>query len=492
MEQDEHLSLRQIEQYRERTLAPGEFIRVARHLAVCDACYQRFHEVASLPEHLSPLTLETEAEERAESFHLNYDEHLAPYVDGTINDIDREIVESHVALCEDCAEQLRELFDVKAELARAGVPEMVAAQSISHARSPLPSSTWRERFFNWRRSAFAWRPAQAIAGLLVIALLIIAALMLWRARHESPVLPDGERASRANANAGSTGTPPLVAQPSPTQVGSPTQANHNAPTPNDKMTPAETGTPPQIVKQPGPVSPQRRAIEPQVVVSVNDGGRTLTLDRQHRLSGFNGLPPAYRQMMTQALLEQRIETPPELVALRDRAGRLRGSADSQDSFALLSPIGTMTRSGQPTLRWQPLAGATSYVVKIYDAALNEVAASPPLKQAEWTLPTPLRPGAVYTWQVTATKDGTTVLAPRAPEPQARFQVLSAVQQEDLQRAERIAGDSHLLRGLVYARSGLLDAAESELQKLSAANPDSAVAQKLLQKLKGKREAQRQR
>lgn len=198
-------------------------------------------------------------------------------------------------------------------------------------------------------------------------------------------------------------------------------------------------------------------------------------------------------MMTQALLEQRIETPPELVALTERAGRLRGSADSQDWFALLSPIGTMTRSGQPTLRWQPLASATSYVAKIYDAALNEVAASPPLKQAEWTPPTPLMPGAVYTWQVTATKkDGTTVLAPRAPEPQARFRVLSPAQQEELQRAERIAGDSHLLRGLVYARFGLLDEAESELQALSAANPDSAVAQKLWQKLKAKRSVQRQR
>lgn len=292
-EQGEHLSLRQIEQYRERTLAPGEFIKVARHLAVCDACYERFREFAPLPEQLSPLTLETEADERAEPFHLNYDEHLAPYVDGTINEIDREIVESHVALCEDCAEQLRELFEVKAELASAAALETATAQSISDARSPLPSRTWRERFFNWRRGALAWRPAQAVAGVLVIALLIIAAVMLWRARHEPPVLPDGERASRANTNAGSTGTPPLAAQPSPTQVGSPMQANHNAPAPTDKTTPAETGRQPQIVKRPGPVSPQRRAVEPQVVVSLNDGGRTLTLDQQHRLSGFDGLPPAY-------------------------------------------------------------------------------------------------------------------------------------------------------------------------------------------------------
>ena len=541
VERVEHLSLRQLEQYRERRTERGEFLHVARHLDVCDACHRRFLELVQLPAQLNPLTYDAEADERGESFHLNYNEHLAPYVDGAINDIDREIVESHVVLCANCAGELRELFALREELnqslqdwdtskklnheitrndtnqryrfrvvwfvllrviswfrvslrpnvvssdlARANAPEFTATQTANDGRATPPSAIRREGFFNSWRGAFARWPVRAVAGVLIFALLISAAV-LWQMQRAPSMQPDDNRAGVGRDN--------NTAQPLPETDGdaaranrnaaqandNAAQANHNAPAPNDNATRADAPTSPDATKPTAPAL--RRDDASHLVVALNDGGRTLTLDRRNQLGGAADVPPAYRRLIVQALAGQRIETPPELASLRDRAGRLRGGADEQGSFALLGPAGTLTRTGQPVLRWQPLAGATRYTVKIYDADLNAVAVSPPLARTEWTPPAPLPPGAIYSWQVTAERDGATVLAPQAQESRALFKVLPPTRLEELQRAERIAGDSQLLRAIVYARFGLVDEAEGELRKLQKANARSALARRLAESLR---------
>jgi hypothetical protein len=48
------------------------------------------------------------------------------------------------------------------------------------------------------------------------------------------------------------------------------------------------------------------------------------------------------------------------------------------------------------------------------------------------------------------------------------------------------GNSHLVRGTMYARAGLLDEAEKELRALLAANPNSKIARELLQSVRAKR------
>jgi hypothetical protein len=53
--------------------------------------------------------------------------------------------------------------------------------------------------------------------------------------------------------------------------------------------------------------------------------------------------------------------------------------------------------------------------------------------------------------------------------------LSAVDES----SEQSYSKSHLVRGVLFARVGLLDDAERELRALAAANPRSAVARKLL-------------
>ena len=80
--------------------------------ATCDDCYARFTRIQPEPGDETRLPRVSSSESIEEPFHLDYDQHLVAYVDGTANNIDREIVESHVALCSECAEDLRDLQGV--------------------------------------------------------------------------------------------------------------------------------------------------------------------------------------------------------------------------------------------------------------------------------------------------------------------------------------------------------------------------------------------
>lgn len=64
------------------------------------------------------LLMEDLADETMRDFHLNYDEHLKPYIYQTIDSVEREIVESHVEICSDCREDLRDLLQFHEELER--------------------------------------------------------------------------------------------------------------------------------------------------------------------------------------------------------------------------------------------------------------------------------------------------------------------------------------------------------------------------------------
>ena len=168
--------------------------------------------------------------------------------------------------------------------------------------------------------------------------------------------------------------------------------------------------------------------------------------------------------------------------LNDKPSRLLGESGDDVPFQLLSPIGEVILGNRPTFRWLPLKGASSYVVTVTDARLNEVASSEHLTVPEWKISRPLTPGVIYSWQVTALKDGQKITTPVLPAPQARFKVLELTRAEALRSAIRGNADSHLALSVLYAQSGLLAEAEREMQSLVKANPGSRALRKLLRSL----------
>jgi hypothetical protein len=149
-------------------------------------------------------------------------------------------------------------------------------------------------------------------------------------------------------------------------------------------------------------------------------------------------------------------------------------------------VGTVTMSDRPAFRWSAFDGADTCVVRIYDADFNEVAASPWLSETSWTVTRALERGRIYSWQVTARAGAKEIISPVKPAPEARFMTLDRAKANELAEAKSASAGSHLTLGILYAQAGLLDEAERELQALLRANPQSALAEKLLRSVRAKR------
>ena len=165
---------------------------------------------------------------------------------------------------------------------------------------------------------------------------------------------------------------------------------------------------------------------------------------------------------------------------------MRGELEKQSTFAPLEPLGVVIETDQPTFRWRALEGAQNSIVTVFDSKLRQVASSGPLMRAEWTIPTALERGVTYSWQITAVKDGETIVSPKPPLPEARFRVLDQHTVNTMATLRLSVGTSHLAMGVYYWKHGLIEQAEREFQALAKANPDSPLVKELLASIRSRR------
>lgn len=475
----EHLTGEAIELYRTRRFSAGETLAAQHHVAGCADCRARLAAAVEADAGLLSLRNQmTPSEDDAfgADSHLPY-EQLALYVDRGLDEVEREIADSHLSFCDDCAADLADLRQY-AELATGAEPKPAARPD----RDESPS-TWR-RFVVLLGSFARPLPAAAAAALVLVALGGV-----WLATRDR-VTPRVDEAARVRPETYQAPAPAVAPEqknvPSPTPlpveaVSAPAGDNPGPPSPSPAPLAIDAPRAPSNVASPG-INPAPPASE---LVALNDGGSHVGLDRRGRLKGLEGAPPDARLAVSRALRSRRVEPPSALDGLaEDAGGTLMGGAGAGASFAPRSPVGKVVRETRPAFGWSPLAGAKSYTVAVVDAKFRPVTQSQPLNQTSWTTDAPLARGAVYSWQVTATlEDGTEVTAPAAPAPQARFRVLDAEAHDRLTRLEKAAPNSRLARGVAYAQAGLLDEAEAELKELLKENPRSQVARELLRSLR---------
>ena len=371
-------------------------------------------------------------------FHLDYDEHLEPYVDGKLNEIDREIVDSHVAQCSRCADELRDLlaFQQQPAVAITGDPAVTA-------------SRWKQWLTRWPLLSNA-----ALATAVVIAVVILTtAVLLWtRYRAPRPV----EKAA--------TGSPE----------------------PERQRQAVEKDQPPPPATDPTTANSNQSPPREQPLITLNDAGGQIFINQRGQLEGLDELPPDLKESVERALATRRLRDSPALTGWSTGAGILRSGVAEQNTFAPLAPMDVVIETDRPKFRWQALEGARSYVVTIYDAKFREVGDSGPIVGTEWTTPNSLERGVTYSWQISASKDGKTIVSPKPPLREARFRILDQRALVALAKLKKSVGSSHLVMGVFYWKHGLIEESEREFQALARANPNSAAVAELLASIRSLR------
>ena len=416
----EHLSQSQLAGYSGRTLDSEELLAVDGHLASCDICHERLTVAKSAA---GPSFDSGEG-----PFHLDYDQHLEPYVDGKANDIDREIVESHIAQCSKCAEELRDL--------RAFTQQPAVAIT---GDTTVTSSRWKQWWPPWPLSN------PALASAVVIAVFILAmGVFLWTTYRARRL----ERAATGSSESDKQQQAGTKEQPSPASTA------HTSP---------ENKTPPRE--------------EP--LITLNDAGGQILVNQRGKLEGLDDLPPDLKESVERALATRRLRASPALTGWSSGAGNLRSGLGERNTFAPLEPMDVVIETDRPKFRWQALEAARQYVVTIYDGKFREVAASGPIVGTEWTVPNSLERGVTYSWQISALKDGKTIVSPKPPLREARFRILDQRAVAALAKLKKSVGSSHLVMGVFYWKYGMIEEAEREFQALAQANPNSVTVKELL-------------
>jgi hypothetical protein len=472
----EHLSTLQIRHFSARALPALEMSALAKHLASCDACRKQFHQTHRGRGANAPASFTLAPEEWLRHEHLGY-EQLALYLDSDLDSEEREILELHLRVCESCRDDVQSLREFRRQIA----PEMTVSYAPTETEHKVIrlASPW----FGWQ-----WKTAYAAAAVLVLVVLTLVVTLSIRYRNighrQAQVLqPAGE-----GIGIGSEKRPVSTPQIDPNKN---VDIAANVAEANSKP----ENTTPMVVKSPRIATTQFQA-QPRnkiattnplnstaAVAELNDGDQKIIVNSDGNVTGLGHLKPSDAQIVKETLLAQNMTRPAELAELSGERSTLRGSTAADQTFRLLSPVGTVTASDRPTFKWEAIPRASSYRVYVGDADNREVAGSGELSQAvtEWTPSSPLPRGKAYTWAVIAKINDEEIIAPAASQPEIKFKVLSADTLREL-TALRNSTRSHLALGIFYARAGMLEDAEQEFRALARQNPQSPVVMKLLRSI----------
>ena len=427
------------------------------HVIGCESCLRRVLNPAHSPLAFTSLTEAFMPSADEKPFHLSHEE-LKRYNGEVLDEADRTIFESHLEICSECSREAAELQTIAGAVPANGR----SAEWIE--KETKPRRRWMPGF---GRFSPLWTPARAV-GIIAAVGGVLLILALWLQQKNVTTQNQAVQTEQRD-NPALPSMPPDNSAAPPAPTGELAGSNENASSPgssnNQDASNSSTEEPPTNASS--------------IVVRLKDGDADVGLDNQGKLVGLERIAPQTQKAVQAALASERL---PESQALNELAGGkiiLMGQATDGLPFKLIAPVGVVLSLNRPTLRWQPVDGATHYTVSVFDSDFNRVAKSNPQGTTAWTLPLSLQNGKIYSWEVTALKDNQEITSPVAPAPRAQFKIVEVERLNEIATVRKQKPLSHLTLGVLYARAGLLTEAEREFRALLNANPQSNVAKKLL-------------
>lgn len=215
---------------------------------------------------------------------------------------------------------------------------------------------------------------------------------------------------------------------------------------------------------------------PEVVASLADGGGRVVLREDGTIAGVALRSPRDAEDVRAVLTGRALEIPTFIAAM---PGAVRGDNAVASPLRAIAPFRSAVLGARPRFSWTPLPGARSYRVAVFDADYEEVARSEALRGTSWTPSKPLPAGVDLSWHVVAATDAGEVSSAGSDRAEAVFRVLASEEAAEVESGQAHYRHSHLLRGLLYSRHGLLHDAEREFRRVAEQNPGSPAARALI-------------
>ena len=215
---------------------------------------------------------------------------------------------------------------------------------------------------------------------------------------------------------------------------------------------------------------------PRVVAALSDDGGRIALLEDGTISGVEFLSPRDAEDARAVLSGRAIAIPTFIAAM---PGAVRGGDASAHPLRAIAPFRSAVLDARPRFSWSPVRNAKSYRVAVFDADYEEIAQSDALNGTSWTPSKALPSGVDLSWHVVAETDAGEISSAGSDRGEAVFRVLTQKEAAEVDAGEDHYRDSHLLRGLLYSRHGLLHDAEREFRRVAEQNPDSPIARALM-------------
>jgi hypothetical protein len=392
-------------------------------------------------------------------------ETLEAYVEGRASAVDVEVIQGMEELDEGFAEIIRGLREAKAEV------DMRRDQVFA---PPQKTDLWTKV-----KQALAITPVRlSLEGAAALALAGLLTVFLVSRQGAAPAAID-----------------PGGAPQGPVAVGGTTTGGEAAPPPDVVPTPEDpnAGTVAELKPQIEKLQQEKQALERQLqeaqrTIQAKDsllaaaqkpqGAEELVQDGSGSVYAFGG--KVVREVEADdplaLAINGQVSIDPELEAMQV------GTRSGTPAFELRSPVLVSVPTLTPSFSWSAMSGAVAYEVEILFRG-RRVDQSGRLSGLSWRPTRPLDRGETYYWQVTAyDAQGRASVVSSAGGYLAAFRTLSSSEDAELQRLRAEEAGRPLTLALGYARLGLLDEADAEMQKVLRDNPNSRSAQRIAQAL----------
>lgn len=335
-----------LDAYTLKALSKTELTEMILHLDGCDECSAYVKEHSLAPGTRGDSNVLPMTRSPSVTFHLNYDEHLAPYVHGTAAASVRTAVDEHMVKCKECNFLL---YDLQTFVASEN--EFAEANEVASSRS----------------RSLLLRPFSLIPifGALAVVFALSAAVYIL-VRDTTSVDPspnivsikDGERSE-----------------------------NEVRPTENSNFDESSNNAPPAVLPN-----------------GEKDAEPSKKIPENNEIAAIDGLPLEFKQEINEAVRSGSMIDSPDLdllarnITLRSGGGALNLNGD---------PNGVVVRETVPLISWMENVNGP-YSVQIFDEDFELVAEAAAVQESSWRPKKPLARGRVYWWEVRG--DDTTVAA----------------------------------------------------------------------------------